>query len=369
MSIDFTGRVAILQHWLAPYRVPFFDLLATRCSGGLCVAAGDDFDGKPSSAGGLRVAKFHPVVNRRWFPGRFELVTQRGVEPWLQAWKPDVLVATINARMRSVPPACRWMRRRGGSLIGWGLGGMAVQPGLAMPIRRMLRRPLISRFDRVIAYSSRAAREYAQLGYPEDRISIAYNSTRHRPASSPPARPSTFEGRPRVVFVGQVTMPKRIDLLLRACAAMPEDRSPDLWVVGDGPARAEAERMAASTHPRTRFLGDLRGEALSEVLQKVDLFVLPGLGGLAIQEAMAHALPVIVAEGDGTQFDLVQPENGWNVRPNDLQHLISTLQEALADPGRLRRMGDASFRVVRDRINVEAMVETFVSVLRDLRRS
>ena len=38
-----------------------------------------------------------------------------------------------------------------------------------------------------------------------------------------------------------------------------------------------------------------------------DLFVLPGTGGLAVQEAMSYALPVIVAKGDGTQEDLVRP--------------------------------------------------------------
>lgn len=366
MTNDFTGRVAILQHWLAPYRVPFFDLLASRCTGGVCVAAGHDFEGRAPHANELRAARFQALTNRRWLPGRFELVTQRGVEDWLDAWRPDVLVATINPRMLSVPRACRWMRRHRGHVIGWGLGGMAVQPGLAMPLRRLLRRPLLGRFDRVIAYSSRAAQEYAAMGFPADRIFIAFNSTRHRPTTSPPVRPDSFDGRPRIAFVGQLSAPKRIDLLLQACAAMPPDRSPELVVAGDGPARADAERMAARVHPCTRFLGDLRGEALSSVLQQVDLFVLPGMGGLAIQEAMAHALPVIVAEGDGTQFDLVQPDNGWNVRPNDLDHLVSTMRGALGDPKRLRRMGEASFRIVRDRINVEAMVETFISVLQGL---
>ena len=368
MPNEFTGRVAILQHWLAPYRVPFFDRLASRCTGSLCIAAGHDFEGRPSHANELRVAHFKQLVNRRWLPGRFELITQQGVADWLNGWKPDVLVATMNPRMLSVPQACRWMRRHGGHVIGWGLGGMAVQPGLAMPLRRMLRRPLLRRFDRVIAYSSRAAQEYAAMGFPADRISIAFNSTRHRPAAPPPSRSDVFEGWPRIAFVGQVSAPKRIDLLLKACAAMPPDRSPELLVIGDGPTRADAERMAAQVHPRTRFLGDLRGEALSAALNEVDLFVLPGMGGLAIQEAMAHALPAIVAEGDGTQFDLIRPENGWHVRPNDLDHLVSTMREALTDPKRLRRMGEASYRIVRDQINVEAMVDTFISVLRGLDR-
>ena len=36
-----------------------------------------------------------------------------------------------------------------------------------------------------------------------------------------------------------------------------------------------------------------------------NIFVLPGTGGLAINEAMAYGLPVICSEADGTEKDLV----------------------------------------------------------------
>ena len=113
-----------------------------------------------------------------------------------------------------------------------------------------------------------------------------------------------------------------------------------------------------------KFTGHLPpGNSIIEQLDQADLFILPGTGGLAVQEAMAHGLPVVVAEGDGTQEDMVRPENGWLIPADDEDALRMALEEALSDSNRLRRMGAASFRIVRDEINIEQMVKVFVQAL------
>ncbi|HLE92207.1 MAG TPA: glycosyltransferase, partial [Anaerolineales bacterium] len=94
-----------------------------------------------------------------------------------------------------------------------------------------------------------------------------------------------------------------------------------------------------------------------------DLFVLPGTGGLAVQQAMSYGLPVVVAQGDGTQDDLVRKENGWQIPPDDFGALVSTMKEVLSDVTRLRKMGEESYRIVKEEINIEKMVETFVKAL------
>jgi glycosyltransferase involved in cell wall biosynthesis len=81
---------------------------------------------------------------------------------------------------------------------------------------------------------------------------------------------------------------------------------------------------------------------------------------LAIQQAMAHGLPVVVAQGDGTQEDLVRPSNGWLVPPGDLSSLIQTLKSALGDRRRLREMGAESYRIVSEEVNLEKMANVFV---------
>ena len=103
--------------------------------------------------------------------------------------------------------------------------------------------------------------------------------------------------------------------------------------------------------------------SLKPYFAEADLFVLPGTGGLAVQEAMSHGLPVIVAKGDGTQDDLVRPENGWQIPPGDESALVSTLHEALSDVSRLRKMGAELYRIVSQEINLEKMVEAFVGAL------
>jgi glycosyltransferase involved in cell wall biosynthesis len=163
--------------------------------------------------------------------------------------------------------------------------------------------------------------------------------------------------------VGRLQARKRLDNLLHACAALPADLQPSLRIVGDGPARADIEALAQQIYPQAEFIGARYGAELAEIFAAADLFVLPGTGGLAVQQAMSYGLPVIVAEGDGTQDDLVRPGNGWRIPANDLPALKAALQEALANPARLRKMGAEAYRIVAEEVNLEQMVEDFLLAL------
>ncbi|MCA9285583.1 MAG: glycosyltransferase family 4 protein [Phycisphaerales bacterium] len=364
----FRGRVGVVQHVLTPYRVPVYDLLAAQCTEGLAVFAGEPHPGESiAHTTELSVARYVPARNRRLLGGRLALGWQGGLVDWLEAWQPDALIADANPRYLSTRRAITWMHRRGRPVLGHGLGVMPLTPGLQR-LRAFGRRRLLHRFDGLIAYSSRAAEQYRAMGIPPDRVFVAYNAVAHRPTSPLPSRPPSFpDGSPRVLFVGRLTGPKRIDLLIRACGALRSMFHPRLRIVGDGPARGELESLAKACLPETTFLGARYGDELAAAFADADLFVLPGLGGLAIQEAMSYGLPVIVAEGDGTQDDLVRPETGWNIPAGDDSALLGALRAALSDPERLRRMGAAARRVVEDEINIERMVEAIVIALNSVR--
>jgi glycosyltransferase involved in cell wall biosynthesis len=157
-----------------------------------------------------------------------------------------------------------------------------------------------------------------------------------------------------------------VDLLIRACAALPIGLQPHVVVVGEGPARHELIGLAEKIYPSVEFAGAKHGADLEPHFAKADLFVLPGTGGLAIQQAMAHGLPVVVAKGDGTQDDLVGAENGWQVPPDDLDALTNILRQALSDPDKLRQMGEVSYRIVAEEINIDKMVDVFIHALNDI---
>jgi glycosyltransferase involved in cell wall biosynthesis len=247
-------------------------------------------------------------------------------------------------------------------VVGWGLGAPSVTGPLAR-LRQWDRRMFLCSLDALVAYSQRGAQEYRGLGFAADRVFVAPNAAAPRPTASPERATRPEGAPPLVLFVGRLQVRKRLDLLFHACAALPPALQPRLWVVGDGPARAEFESQAQAVYPRVEFLGARHGAELQPIFAAADLFVLPGTGGLAVQEAMAAGLPVIVAEGDGTQEDLVRPGNGWLVQPDDLGALRRVLAEALSDLPRLQGMGRESFRIVAEEVNLEAMAEVFVQAL------
>ncbi|KAA3642940.1 MAG: glycosyltransferase [Chloroflexi bacterium] len=359
----FPGAVALQQRVLPNYRAPFFDTLAQRCEGGLSLLAGQPRPNESiATTEQLQVATYRPTQNLHFFTGPFYLCWQRGLLDWLEETDAAALIVEANPRYLSTQQAINWMHTRGRPVIGWGLGAPPLQGPLAA-IRQRRRVHFLSQLDAIIAYSERGAEQYRALGMPTDKIFVAHNAVAPPPQHVQPERPNTISDKATVLFVGRLQTRKRLDLLFQACAQLPEEIQPDLHIVGDGPARQEFEELAKTIYPKAKFLGAKHGEALDEFFKAADLFVLPGTGGLAVQQAMSHALPVIVAEGDGTQNDLVRPENGWLVPPGNVASLSQSLQDALSDIPRLRKMGAASYRITREEINIEAMAATFVAVL------
>jgi glycosyltransferase involved in cell wall biosynthesis len=360
---DFAGRAAVQQRVLPSYRAPFFDLLAQSCRGGLDLFAGPPRpDEAIATTTDLRVARLTPARNLHLLGGPFYLCHQRGLLEWLEASQPDALVLEANPRYIASHSAVGWMRKRGRPVLGWGLGSPPPS-GWLSSVHRKARLAFLRRFDALIAYSASGADQYAGLGYARGQIFIAPNAVAPAPRNPLPQRPEQRDERPLVLAVGRLQARKRLDLLVRACAALPRELQPRLRLIGDGPEGLSLERLARDIYPATEFGGARYGAELAAHFTAADLFVLPGTGGLAIQEAMSYGLPVIVGQGDGTQGDLVRPSNGWQIPPDDFEALRQALRTALEDIPRLRTMGAESFRIVREEINLEKMVAGFVTAL------
>lgn len=353
--VEFPGRLAVQQRVLPAYRKPFFDGLAGRCTGGLEVFAGQPRPGEsihPTAK--LEGARLVPAQNHHLLGGPLYLCWQPNLLRWLRRWDPHALILEANPRYPMNWRAQRWMRSAGRPVLGWGLGVRAPGP------LRWLWRAYLRAFDAVLAYSAQGAEEYRGLGMPADRVFTVGNAVKGPPTKQPDRDPPV--NRPlRILFVGRLQERKRVDLLLQAAAEVKP--VPEVWIVGDGPARPELERLAAKTVPDARFTGALHGEDLQETFLQADLFVLPGTGGLAVQEAMYYGLPAIVAQGDGTQRDLISPENGWLIPAGDLNALVDALQQAADQPRKLARMGNRSFDIAREAANIETMQEAFVNAL------
>lgn len=371
MSDKTTFRVGLQQRVLPAYRAPFIEALGAACSNGLSIFVGQPQNGEMIiSAEQLNHAQITQTTNYHLShpASTFYLCWQAGILDWLEKQQPDVLIIEANPRYLSNWRAIRWMHQRKRPVIGWGLGAPPIT-GVFKPLRYRERRSLICKLDGVIAYSQRGAQEYQKMGINPKAIYVASNAVSPKPQKPPIERPDHFIEKPHVLFVGRLQERKKIDNLLLASAKLPEMLKPRLVIVGDGPARQTWETLAQEVYPDTEFVGMKHGAELDAYFDQADLFVLPGTGGLAVQQAMAHGLPVIVAQGDGTQDDLVRPSsptqagNGWIIPPNDVAALTTALYTALSDVADLRRKGKESYRIVLDEVNIENMVKVFIEAI------
>ena len=366
MESSFDGRLGLIQRVLPSYRASFFDALAAACTGGMSLFAGlPRADESIATTVQLRSAQYAPAQNLHFASPSSPLYIcyQRRLTHWLAEWNPDALIVEANFRYLSSPAAVRWMHTRSRPVIGWGLGAPLDRGPLSALRQRFLRQ-----FDALIAYSQRGAEQYAACGCPSDRIFVAPNAVAPAPKNPLPTRANVFSPQPVVLFVGRLQARKRIPSLLKACAELPAQLKPRLVIVGDGPELDNLRFLAQSVYPSAEFPGAKHGKELANYFLAADLFVLPGTGGLAVQEAMSYGLPVIVAQGDGTQDDLVRPENGWQIPTDDDPALVSTLRKALSNLPRLRQMGAESYHIVAEEINLERMVGVFLEALHSVKK-
>jgi L-malate glycosyltransferase len=134
------------------------------------------------------------------------------------------------------------------------------------------------------------------LGHAADRAVVIRNGVRIPPPTSPEERAATRRdlglGEEDVVAIWVGSLDERKDPLTAARAAVAA--SVPLLVVGDGPLRAELERLGS---PLVRVLG--RRDDVPRLLAAADVYVhtarREGLS-LSLLEAMAHGLPAVVAD-------------------------------------------------------------------------
>ncbi|MCB1843134.1 MAG: TIGR03088 family PEP-CTERM/XrtA system glycosyltransferase [Halioglobus sp.] len=243
----------------------------------------------------------------------------------------------------------------------------------------LLRRAMRIFIHRYIAVSKDIERWLVTLvGVRESRVTQIYNGVDHERFRSRDVRPTallpqSWQGLDDILVVGTVgrlTPVKDQQLLLRAahalCAAEPElARRLRVVIVGDGPLRAELEKLVVELGlESTVWLAGDR-EDVPDLLQLMQVFVLPSLGeGISntVLEAMASGLPV-VATAVGGNVELVEDGvNGALVPVGDVAALAASLRELLCHEADRRRRARNAQRFVQSRFDWSKTVAQYLQV-------
>lgn len=210
--------------------------------------------------------------------------------------------------------------------------------GRLRPLLGLLRRTT----DRVLAVSEPGTQVLRELvpGLSVDTVDNAVDV-----AAFPLARPETEP--PRGVYVGTLTRRKGlIDLAAALMLLSSRGVHLEVDVVGGsnevGEEEAEEVRRASEACGALRFLGSLPPDQVRRRLAQASLFVLPSHWEgqpIAVLEAMAAGLPVVVTAIGANPYVVRDGVDGVIVPPHDAERLAAALERLAGDPALRARMG------------------------------
>jgi glycosyltransferase involved in cell wall biosynthesis len=197
---------------------------------------------------------------------------------------------------------------------------------------RFVERALARRAARVIAITGSLARfQVERVGLPAAKVEVIHYGLDGvpQPWGTNPADPVPADARV-LLAVCRLEPQKGVDVAVRA---LPEIPGAHLVVLGDGPQRAELERLASELAVPAYLPG--RVPDVAAWLRRAEVLVHPARWegfGLALLEAMLASLPVVATRVSSIPEIVADGETGLLVPPDDPSALAEAVNRVLANP-------------------------------------
>lgn len=245
------------------------------------------------------------------------------------------------------------------------VGRSGTWPGVKLSSLRALRaeQELVRREEAGVVGSEYMAGHIAAHGFDRARLHVL--PLYARPPSTAPHSVEREEG--LLLFVGQLTTGKGVDVLLHALARTTHRCR--LRVVGQGRQQAELQALtkALRLEERVTFVGPLSSEALSAEYRRASCLVFPSrapeTSGLVGLEALAHGTPVIASLIGGIGEWLLHERTGLGVRPGDPAGLAAAIDRMLGEPGLREALGREGARMHQERFLPEHHAASLLRLL------
>ena len=370
-------NVVFVLRTLTTYRVPFLTKLASYSPDiALTVVAGEGVVeagklGLESRALSFRTRSVRGYKRDVW---KYTLVWLEGTIQVLRELNCDVAVLEGNFGILSQAVVALWARLTGRKVIFWVAGwNKPWVTGTAAAVREGFMRVVMRSANYFVCYSTAAGRWLVRLGASPHRVVVAQNtigtedivaSRKQVVAEATRLREHLgLIGKPVMTYVGAITADKHTTRLVDLHKALrTRGINVQTVIVGDGPA-AGALQTAAAGVDGIHLLGRIV-DTVDPYFALGDVFVLPSIGGLAINQAMANGLPVICGPADGTGADLVEDGvNGFYRERYDLDEWTTLIATILTDNALQQRMAEASLSRVLDVASLDGMCRNFTSAI------
>ncbi|MGE3314687.1 MAG: glycosyltransferase [Planctomycetaceae bacterium] len=238
-----------------------------------------------------------------------------------------------------------------------------------------LDRRQIPRTTRLIGNSQAVADFYRNLGMPDEKLAVIPNGVEIPDLSNSnrDQRLQEFDippGSHVIGYVGRLARQKRVQDVVWAMQLLRQCRDRVyLMIVGDGPEKSDLIHLAQhyGCDHLVRFAGH-RDDASSLFSLFTVFWLASDFEGMSnsIMEAMAAGVPVVATDIAANRELVVDGETGYLVKVGDCVGISQFTDRLLADPAKLRQMGDAGRERMRSNFSIDKMVAAHVALYRDI---
>ncbi|RLD84340.1 MAG: glycosyltransferase family 1 protein [Bacteroidetes bacterium] len=170
----------------------------------------------------------------------------------------------------------------------------------------------------------------------------------------------------RIVHIGRLVKWKKTHQLIQAIQLLKE-KFPEieLLIIGKGKEQIVLELLAEElgVKENIKFIGGVYGnETLGRYLKASSVYVLAGMGGLSINQAMAFGKPIICSTADGTEKRLVKDKfNGFYFKDDDVNDLAEKIKTIISNNELKKLMGENSLSIIKEDVNVHKVIKEYVA--------
>lgn len=317
------------------------------------------FDASPFSIGS--------VLNR----GPMHLTKFIGLIDQFKEEKPDICISQFHVAVLTNWRLLYYMRKKGIPYIVWDCNYLKPElGGKAIKLRTALMNKVYRGATGFLTYGTKFRDYLLEIGRKPEDIIVAQNTInveRILENRSSKCNKRDYNHPLHILYVGVVNNRKNVELAIEAVTQLiKEGKEIYFDIVGGGDSFDSCQTLIKHLGMTDRIVmhGPKHGKESQAFFESADLFLLPGTGGLAINEAMAYALPIIATEGDGTIVDLIDGNgyllenygNANEIRESILKFINLTSEEK-------QQMAKRSEEIVTQKALLKNLVERHIEAI------
>jgi glycosyltransferase involved in cell wall biosynthesis len=242
---------------------------------------------------------------------------------------------------------------------------------MVTPFLTVLKRFYLNIADAHVCYVENAKEIFRSYGVKEEKIFITYNSPDTESLFSAKAEAEQFldlipQNSFRIIHIGRLVKWKKVHLLIEAVNILKRKYSNiELLIIGSGPEEKQLQTQVSELGllNNIKFIGSVYDPViLGKYLLQSAVYVLAGMGGLSINEAMAFGKPVICSICDGTERKIVRDGyNGFYFIEDDVIDLSKKIEMIISNPEIVKKMGENSLSIIKNEINVHTVIKGYLN--------